>query len=311
MEAGVVTQKKQSPRAGHWRSARRRRECLAFLCFVMPNMIMLTIWTYYPFFRSFYLSLTNWNMLQPQKRFVGFANYASLWGSYDFWLVMRNTLFFTVNTVFVKLAIALALAVLLNQQLVGRPVWRAAIFSPHITTSAAMALVWAALLDPNHGPLAAVLSAFGLHFDKHILASTTMALPAVMVVSIWHGLGYATIVFLAALQGVSRDLKDAAAVDGANAWQVFWNVSFPSISPVTYFLVVTGLVSAFQTFDIIKVMTGGGPVLATTTYVLYLYREAFHYFRMGFASAIAVIFFVIIMALTYLQTRLAKRWVHY
>jgi multiple sugar transport system permease protein len=119
------------------------------------------------------------------------------------------------------------------------------------------------------------------------------------------------VIFLAALQGVNQDLKEAAAIDGASAWQVFWNVSFPAISPVTYFLVVTGLIGTFQTFDLVNVMTGGGPLDSTNLYVFQLYREAFHYFRMGYASALAVAMFLLIMGFTYVQTRWAERWVHY
>jgi len=288
----------------------RRRESLAFLLFILPNMTMLTIWTFYPFFSSLYLSVTNWNLLQPVKRFVGLSNYASLMRSEIFWKVVSNTVVFTVGTVFIKLGLALALAVLLNQWLAGRAVWRAIIFSPHVTTSAAMALVWLSMYDPNHGPLAALFSFLGLSFPN-VMASTSLALPAIMVVAIWQGLGYSTVIFLAALQGVNRDLKDAAAVDGANSWQAFWHVSFPAISPVTYFLVVTSLISAFQTFDLIQVMSKGGPVNSTSLYVFYLYEEAFSYYRMGHASAVAVIFFTIIMAITYLQTQIAQRWVHY
>jgi len=132
-----------------------------------------------------------------------------------------------------------------------------------------------------------------------------------MAVGIWRGLGYATVIFLAALQGVSQDLKEAAAIDGANAWQSFWNVSFPAISPVTYFLIVTGLIGTFQTFDIVNVMTGGGPLNATNLYVFRLYQEAFVFFRMGYASALAVVMFVFIMGFTVVQTRVAERWVHY
>ena len=208
-----------------FRLTERRREHTAFLLFILPNLTMLSIWTFYPFFSSLYLSVTNWNLLQPTKRFIGLSNYASLFASPIFWQVIRNTVLFTAGTVFIKLALALALAVLLNQWLVGRGLWRAIIFSPHITTSAAMALVWLSMYDPNHGPLAALWTLFGLDFPN-VMASTTLALPGIMVVAIWHGLGYATVIFLAALQNVSRDLKDAASVDGANAWQSFWHVSF-------------------------------------------------------------------------------------
>jgi len=292
------------------RLTERKREYIIFLLFILPNMVLLIIWTWWPFFHSLYLSLTNWNLLRPEYDIVWLRNYVELARSPEFWQITRNSLLFSVGTVFVRLAISLGLAVLLNQWLIGRGLWRLIIFSPHITTSAAMALVWSAMYDPEYGPFAAVLSLLGLKFPN-VLASRTWVLPALMLVAIWKGLGFSTIIFLAALQGVDRSLKEAAAIDGANAWQSFWNVSFPAISPITYFLTVTGLIGAIQTFDIISVMTGGGPSNASNMYVYQIYREAFAYQRMGFASALAVIMFIILMILTYVQTRLKERWVNY
>lgn len=288
----------------------RRREYIAFLLLILPNVVMLAIWVYYPFLYSVYLSLTNWNLLSPVQGFVGFENYVNLVGDPIYQQVITNTIAYTFGTVFIRLAISLGLAVLLNQHLNLRSLWRLIIFSPHITTSAAMALVWLSMYDPHYGSLNTLFSFFGLSFPN-VLSDTDLALPALMVVGIWKGLGFSTIVFLAAMQNVSKDLLDAASVDGASAWKSFWNVIFPGISPVTYFLVITGLIGAFETFDIVSVMTGGGPSNSTNLYVYSLYREAFHYNRMGYASAIAVVFFLVMMAFTYLQTRLAKRWVTY
>lgn len=289
----------------------RRRETLVFLALVLPNVMLLAVWTYWPFLSSLYLSLTNWNLVRPTRQFVGLANYTALLTSDLFWQTVSNTVIYTAGTVFARLALSLALAVLLNQaRLVLRALWRLVIFSPHITTSAAMALVWLSVYDPNHGPLEAAFSAIGLHFPN-VMASTTLVLPALIVVGIWKGIGFSTVVFLAALQGVPRELKEAAAVDGAGAWGSFWHVSFPAISPVTYFLLVTGIIDAFQTFDLVAVMTGGGPANASTLYVYYLYREAFHYYRAGYASAIAVVFLAVMVAFTWMQGRVARRWVHY
>jgi ABC-type sugar transport system permease subunit len=293
-----------------WNLTERKREYLAFLLFIIPNMVMLAIWVYYPFFYSIYLSLTNWNLLSPDYKFVGLANYANLLQNPTYLQVVSNTLAFAGGTVFIRLAISLGLAVLLNRALYGSSLWRLVIFSPHITTSAAMALVWLSMYDPTFGPLSSIFDAMGIKFPN-VLSSTDMALPALMVVGIWKGLGFSTVVFLAAMQNVSKDLLDAASVDGANAWRSFWHVTFPGISPVTYFLVITGLIGAFETFDIVSVMTGGGPSNSTNLYVYSLYREAFHYNRMGYASAIAVVFFFVMMAFTYVQTRLANRWVTY
>jgi ABC-type sugar transport system permease subunit len=289
----------------------RRREALVFLALVLPNLLLLTVWTYWPFLSSLYLSLTNWNLLRPTRQFIGLANYAAILSSSRFWQVVTNTVLYTAGTLFVRLALSLALAVLLNQsRLVLRALWRLVVFSPHITTSAAMALVWLSVYDPNHGPVEAVFSALGLTFPN-VMASTTLALPALIVVGIWKGIGFSTVVFLAALQGVSRELREAAAVDGAGVWRSFWHVSLPAISPVTYFLLVTGVIDSFQTFDLVAVMTGGGPANATELYVFYLYQEAFHYYRVGYASAVAVLFLAVMVGFTWVQTRVARRWVHY
>lgn len=299
-----------APARGRRRFSARHREYLAFLAFVLPNLTLLAIWTLWPFFHSVYLSLTNWNLLRPEYKLVGLQNYVNLFQSPEFWQIARNTLTFAVGVVTLGLGLALALAMLLNQKLFARPFWRFVVFSPHITTSAAMALVWMSMYDPKHGAFAAVAGWFGLTFPS-VFASTTLVLPALMLVAIWKGLGFNTIVLLAALQGVDRTQQEAAAIDGANGWQTFRHVTFPAITPIVFFLTVTGLMSAIQTFDLVSVMTGGGPANASNMFVYQIYREAFRYQRMGYASALAVIMFVLIMSFTYFQVRFKDRWVNY
>lgn len=292
------------------RMTERRREYLAFLIFILPNITLLAMWTFWPFFHSFYLSMTNWNLLRPTWDMVGVDNYLRLLKSPEFWQITRNTLIFAVGTVGIGLLFALGLALLLNQWLIARGFWRLLIFSPHITTSAAMALVWLSMYDPKHGIFAAIFSWVGLRFPN-VLSDPALVLPAIMLVAIWKGLGFSTVILLAGLQGVDRSLKEAAAMDGANAWQIFRHVSFPAITPIFYFLTITGLMSAMKTFDIVSVMTGGGPANASNLYVYQIYREAFGFQRMGFASALAVLMFILIMIFTYLQTRFKDRWVNY
>jgi ABC-type sugar transport system permease subunit len=287
-----------------------RRENLAFLAFILPNMTLLAIFTFWPFFYSIYLSLTNWNLLKPEYDIVWLQNYVRLWHSPEFWQISKNTLVFSFGVVAAGLTISLALAVLLNQALRARGLWRLIVFSPHITTSAAIALVWSAMYAPRFGLFYSVFSRFGLEFPN-VLSDPKYVLAALMVVATWKSLGFSTVIFLAALQGVSQPLKDAAAIDGANNWQSFWHVSFPAISPITYFLMIIGLMNAFRTFDIVAVMTNGGPANASNLYVYQIYREAFGYQHFGGASALAVVLFIILMVFTYLQTRLKERWVSY
>jgi sn-glycerol 3-phosphate transport system permease protein len=288
----------------------RRREYLAFLALILPNMILLVIWTFWPFFYSMYLSVTNWNLLRPEYDIVWLNNYVGLFKSPEFWQIARNTVIFATGTVVIGLVLSLALALLLNQWLVARGFWRLVIFSPHITTTAAMALVWSAMYSFKYGIFANLFNLVGMDFPN-VLTDTKLVLPAVMLVAIWKSLGFSTVVFLAALQGVDQSLKEAAAIDGANSWHIFWHVTFPSISPITYFLIITGMMAAFKSFDIVAVMTGGGPSNSSNLLVYQIYREAFGYQRFGYASALAVVLFVALMIITYLQTRYKGRWVSY
>lgn len=293
-----------------WRLTDRRRENIAFLLFILPNLSLLALWTFWPFFQSIYLSLTNWNLLRPTWDMVGIDNYLRIMRSPEFWQITRNTLIFAVGVVSIGLSISLGLAVLLNQWLAGRGFWRLVIFSPHITTSAAMALVWMSMYDSRYGVFATTLASVGIEFPN-VLSSPTYVLPALMLVAIWKGLGFSTVILLAGLQGVDPARKEAASIDGANGWQVFWHVSFPAITPIFYFLTITGLMGAIKTFDIVAVMTGGGPANASNMYVYQIYREAFGYQRMGYASALAVLMFTLIMVFTWVQTRVKDRWVNY
>jgi len=308
MDLSIPMQQREGPR--RFRLTERRREYLAFLALVLPNMTLLAIWTFWPFFYSIYLSLTNWNLLKPEYDIVWLENYKMLFQSPEFWQITRNTVIFASCTVALGLTLSLGLAVLLNQWLAGRGLWRLIIFSPHITTTAAMALVWSSMYTPKYGIFANLFKLVGVDFPA-VLADTRYALPALMLVAVWKSLGFSTVVFLAALQGVDKALKEAAAIDGANAWQAFWHVSFPAITPITYFLVITGMIGAFKSFDIVAVMTRGGPSNASNLLVYQIYREAFSFQRFGYASALAVLLFIVLMTITYLQTRAKKRWVHY
>jgi sn-glycerol 3-phosphate transport system permease protein len=288
----------------------KRREAITFLILIAPNLILLAMWTYWPFFHAFFLSMTNWNPLTPTWKFVGIDNYVKLLTNPLFWQITRNTLLFAVGTVGIGLSISLGLALLLNQPLSGLPIWRFVYFSPHITTSAAIALVWSSIYDPQTGVLASLSVWLNTKIPNPLL-SPIWVLPAVMLVAIWKGLGFSTVVFLAGLQNVDKTLKEAAAIDGANAWQVFRYVTFPALSPITNFLVVIGLMNAIKTFDIIAVMTGGGPANASNLYVYQIYKEAFDFLRMGMASALAIIMLVIIVTLTLIQNWGKSRWVSY
>jgi ABC-type sugar transport system permease subunit len=289
---------------------RRRREYLTFLGFVAPNFILFGVFTFWPLIYSFFLSFQKWNMISPTKEFVGLGNYAKMLRDPVLWQVSRNTLFLAGGTVFIKLALALGLALLLNRRLTGRSVYRAIIFSPTFTTSVAVAMVWSWILDPFYGLLRVPLNLVGIASPRW-LSDIHWTMPAIILVSIWNGLGYDMVIFLAGLQGIPRDLYEAARVDGASGWRLFWNITFPLLSPTTFFLVITSVIGAFKVFDIVAVMTGGGPMNSSNVYVHYLYQNAFRWFKAGYASALAVVFFVVILIITLVQVRLSRRWVHY
>jgi ABC-type sugar transport system permease subunit len=292
------------------RSRRRLQERLTFLSFVTPNFVLFAIFTFWPIFFTFYLSFTDWNMIRTTRNLVGLENYRQLVADSLFYKVITTTLIFAITTVVVRMALSLGLAILLNQKLPGQNVFRALVFSPHITTTAAAAMVWVFVFDPNFGLLKAGLDIFGIR-SPNWLSDPKWALPAVIIVAIWKTIGFSTVIYLAGLQSVDKELQDAARVDGADELSVFRHVTLPLLTPVTFFLLITGLIGALQTFDLVAVMTRGGPLDSTTTYVYHLYRTAFEHFRAGYSSALAMVFFLVIMAITLLQTRLARRWVHY
>jgi ABC-type sugar transport system permease subunit len=295
-------------RVGHM-SPRRRRDYLTFLAFIAPNFILFGVFTFWPFVYSFVLSLTKWNMIGTAK-FVQLENYEKMLNDPVFWLVLKNTVFLALGVVIVKLILALALALLLNQRLAGRSLYRAIVFSPTFTTSVAVAMVWTWIFDPFYGVLRVPLSWFGLPSPEW-LSDVNWSLPAIIIVSIWSGLGYDMVIFLAGLQGVPREYYEAARVDGASNWQVFRSITFPLLSPTTFFLTITAIISAFKTFDIVSVMTGGGPLNSSNVYIHYVYQNAFKWFKMGYASALAVVFFIMILIITLIQFRISRRWVYY
>lgn len=290
-------------------SPRRRRDYLTFLAFIAPNFILFGVFTFWPFVYSFVLSLTKWNMIGT-ARFIQLQNYEQMFNDPVYWQVLRNTVFLAIGVVVVKLVLALALAVLLNQRLVGRTLYRGIIFSPTFTTSVAVAMVWTWIFEPFYGLLRVPLSWFGLP-SPNWLSDVNWALPAIIIVSIWSGLGYDMVIFLAGLQGVPREFHEAAYVDGASGWKAFRHITLPLLSPTTFFLTITSVITAFKTFDIVSVMTGGGPLNSSNVYIHYVYQNAFRWFRMGYASALAVVFFIIILIITIIQFRISRRWVYY
>jgi ABC-type sugar transport system permease subunit len=287
-----------------------RREWLLFLLLVGPNLVLFFVFTYWPLLYNGYLSFVRWDMLAPVKLWVGLDNYRYLFTSPAFGRIMLNTLVFTLASVGLTCTLGLLMALLLNQPLRGRNSVRSIVFSPVMLSGAAIGLVWIYIFDPRYGLLDVFIRAVGLTSPNWLL-DTAWAMPAVIIVYVWKNVGYAVVIYLAGLQAIPRELYEAALVDGASAWARFRTVTLPGLSPVVFFLVLTTILAGFQAFDVIKVMTNGGPVNATTTLVYYLYEEGFVGFNAGRAGVAAVVLFIAMLAITLVQMRYTERSVHY
>jgi multiple sugar transport system permease protein/sn-glycerol 3-phosphate transport system permease protein len=297
-------------RKQHGVSRTERGEWLLFALLVAPNFLLFTTFTYWPLIYNAYLSFVRWDMLAPVKLWVGWDNYRYLFTSSEFGTIVANTLIFTLASVSLTCLLGLAMALLLNQRLKGRNVVRSVVFSPVMLSGAAIGIVWIYIFDARYGLLDVFLGWIGLNSPNWLL-DTQWAMPAVIIVYVWKNIGYAVVIYLAGLQAIPRELYEAALVDGASAWARFRHITIPGLSPVIFFLVLTTILAGFQTFDVIKVMTDGGPVNATTTLVYYLYQEGFVGFNAGRAGVSAVLLFLAMLLLTLVQMRYTERSVTY
>jgi len=286
----------------------QRNEFLLGLLYVSPFLLGLLLLWVGPMLYSVYLVMHDWNMLTPPE-FVGFENISRLFTDELARKSLLNTAYYTFIGVPAQLTVAFALAVLLNQPIKGRAIYRTVYYIPSITPAVASAVVWLQILNQEFGVLNQVLKWFGIS-PVSWLFDPTYAKPAFILMSLW-GVGPQMVIFLAGLQGVPQELIEAAQIDGANAWRRFWRITVPLISPVVFFNLVVGIIGSFQVFTAAFIMTNGSPQDSTLFIVLYIYRNAFEYFKMGYAAALAWALFWIIMFFTAIQFRIANRWVYY
>lgn len=291
-------------------SKRKRIDLVTAFFFLLPSLTIFGVFTYYALGFNIYLSFTSWNFLSKAKNFIGLTNYERMFTDPRFWQILGNTTYYAVGTVVFSLVLGLAFALLLNQNIPARGLFRTLIFSPYITTTAAVAVLWIWIFDPNYGLINYGLELIGLAGPRW-LTDTSWAMPALLIMNTWRTSGYTMVIFLAGLTGIPREYYEAAEIDGAGKIQKFFNITLPLLSPTTFFLIVTSLLSAFQVFDQVAVMTQGGPVNATKVINYAIYTEAFVSFRAGYAAAVATILFIILLIITIIQLRLSKRWVHY
>jgi multiple sugar transport system permease protein len=289
--------------------AQRRREMIEAYLYLLPTFVGLILFSLGAIVVSVGISFMDWDILQP-PHWVGLSNYVRLFSTPLNWQVFGNTLSYTGVIVPVGTALALGLALALNRGLRGIVLLRSLYFLPVISSTVAVALVWGWLYNQQFGLINYLLSVVGITGPAW-LADTRTAMPAVIIMSIWKGLGYNMVIFLAGLQGIPRELYEAAAIDGAGAWAQFRYVTLPLVSPTTFFVVVLSTIAAFQVFDQTYVMTGGGPAYSTTTLALFIYQNAFQWFHMGYAAALSYVLFAAVAVVTLVQFRVQGRFVFY
>ena len=299
----------------------RRRKTLVAYSFLAPNFLGFAIFTLVPVLIAVALSFFEWNGGDISRiRFVGFDNYANIFNAskvsekgieyffnrVDLGIALKNTVFYTVVTVPLTIVCALALAILLNK-VRGAVVLRAVFFFPYVASMVAICVCWSFMLMKN-GPINQMLMALGVNYNKSWTADSTMAIWSIILVSVWRNMGYYMVIYLAALQGVPRELLEAATVDGAGRWKQFIHVTLPQLRPTTFFVSVMMVISCFKIYDVVAIMTDGGPGRATKMLVTYIYDEAFAKIRYGQASAIAMILLIIVLAVTVIQFRSEKKF---
>jgi multiple sugar transport system permease protein len=285
------------------------RESLWAYGLISPWLVGFVVWTVGPMLASFVLSFTRYNVVSTTV-WLGVANYREIFVVDPlFWQALKVTFTFAAMSLPASLAVGLAVALLLNMKVPGLSVWRAIYYLPSVIAGVAVAVLWQYVFNPRFGVLNWVLSLIDIK-GPGWLTDPEWALPSLAIMSVW-GAGGSMILYLSALQSVPTALYDAAKIDGANAWRRLRNVTLPMISPVIFFNLVMGIIGTFQYFTNAYIMTAGGPVNATLFYNLHLYNNAFRYFRMGYASALAWLLFVIILLFTVLVFRSSSAWVYY
>jgi multiple sugar transport system permease protein len=295
-------------RSRPWWYAFRRGRWFGYI-YGGPVIIAFLVFNLYPMALGLYLSFTKWDILSPPT-FNGLNNWADLLKDDLLWRAVLQTLYYAVASVAGATALSIALALALNQRLKTIGFYRTFFFLPAVTSLVAIAMVWRWIYNTEFGVLNAFLGSLGIN-PVNWLGDPVLAMPAVILMSIWRSAGFNTVLFLAGLQGVPQEYYEAAEIDGASKWDRFVHITLPLISPTTFFVVVNGLIGSWQVFDQVYILTRGGPLLSTVTVVYLIYSNGFEWYKTGYASAMAYGLFLIIILLTAIQFRLQKRWVFY
>ncbi|MFN8594010.1 MAG: sugar ABC transporter permease [Thermomicrobiales bacterium] len=280
------------------------------LPFILPTIIGLLVFNVIPLLAAFALGFTDYSFT-AETHWIGLTNYrVFLFEDPLFWKAMRNTFYYTAVSVGLSVVLGLLLALALHQHLKGTRLFRSVYFLPVVASTAAVSLVWGLLLEPNFGLVNYLLGLIGIP-GPGWTQSLTWAMPALILVTVWKTVGYNMVIFLAGLQDIPQEVREAARIDGANGWRETIQIVLPLLSPTTFFVIVISLITSFQVFDYIYVMTQGNPAYETLTISYYIYQIGFQYFRMGQASSLSYLLFAIVFGLTLLQFGLQRRWVQY
>lgn len=289
---------------------RRLKDNLTGYAFILPNFVGLLIFTLIPVLYVFVLSFTKWDTASPME-FVLFENFKRMFSDTTFKISLKNTFYYTLLTVPLTMATSLVLAMLLNKNIRQRNLFRTLFFFPYVASLIAVVVVWNMMFHPEMGPVNSLLYAIGITDPPRWTASVKWAMPSVILFSVWKYMGYYMVMYLAALQGVPGELYEAGDLDGTSSWQRFRYITLPMLTPTTFFVSIMLTIQCFKVFDIIYAMTDGGPGRSTNVLVYHIYNIAFKRFEFGYASAMSVLLFFIVMIVTLIQFRAEKKWVNY
>lgn len=294
--------KSAPPRSGWW--SRNQRRLIPYL-FIAPNMIVFTAFVFVPILFAVYISLTEWSLI-GSPTFVGLGNYVDMAQDGQFWRSLSNTLVYTLGTVPTSMALGLAVAVGLNRKMPGRALLRSIFFVPVVISLVAVALIASWIFNDDYGVINNALNSLGLG-KVSWLSSPQWAMPSLIITTLWIRLGFNMVVYLAALQSIPEELYQAARVDGAASWRLFRHITWPLLGPTTFLLLILNVIYSLHVFDLIYVMTGGGPGSSTTVLVQYIYEAAFQNSEMGYASAVGVVLYLILLIFTVFQWRFTRQ----
>jgi len=304
----AVAPRRRPPNRGMRRKLRQmRREWSAYV-FLSPGLLLFSVFTLFALGFAFYLTFHEWNALSPDTPFVGLQNYKRMLGDDDFRQSIINTAYYTGASVPLTMGIGLLIALLLNQPIRGRGFFRTIYFLPVVTPFVVVAIIWKWLYNGDFGLFNYYLLKTHLITQPLLwLSDKHLAMPAVVLMSVWSGVGFSMVIYLAGLQAIPQELYEAAKMDGAGSWSRLRHITIPMLAPTTLFLMVMGIIGSFQVFTQIFIMTNGGPVNRTTTMVFYIYEAAFKFYEMGYASTLAYGLFALLFVFTLIQLRMYRR----